>query len=219
MKSTTPATQLFLSKGAKSSKATFHLNGILFMLSPIEDASDSTDLQLLLSAGRVPTEGGVQAQMDMWAALVADSVDDAQLFDSHAFVEECVAAGLVAALGVAKVKVGGLWTRCKGSAAFGRVALRLQHKFTTQELHSVGDAAIAAFFSGRWVDVSPVGASLLITMFDLLGTDNGYLRLAAEAAEVVGEVLELINQQPLRVDNPPQLAHRLKRTAAFFPAA
>ncbi|KAI9346587.1 hypothetical protein BDR26DRAFT_112817 [Obelidium mucronatum] len=212
-------TQLFLSRGKKSSKATFYLHGVLFMLSPVEDADDSTDLQLLVSQRSLAADGGVEAGLRLWANLVADVVGGTQQFDAHGFVGECVGAGLLDALAVARKPVARLWTACKASAAFGRVALRLGHKFTVQQMHRIGDDAVAAFFAGRWLEVTPVSASLLVAMFDLLDPDSGYLRLAAEAAEVLGEVLELVNEQPLSVADPPKLAHRLKRTAAFFPVA
>ncbi|KAJ3029545.1 UNVERIFIED_CONTAM: hypothetical protein HDU68_011845 [Siphonaria sp. JEL0065] len=205
-------TRLYLSKGKKSTKATFHLHGILFMLSPIDEAEHSTDLQLLVSLRTVPEgDKNVMKHMELWADLVDDVVDDVQQFDARGFVNECVAAGLCDALVVAKKPVSRLWTACKASAAFGRVALRLGHKFTVAEMHRIGDEALAAFFGGRWYDVTPVSASLLVAMFDLLDPDNNaFLRLAAEAAEVLGEVLELVNEQPLHVDKPPRLALRLK---------
>ncbi|KAJ3286829.1 hypothetical protein HDU79_006172 [Rhizoclosmatium sp. JEL0117] len=219
-------TQLFLSKGKKSSKATFHLNGVLFMLSPIEAAEDSVDLQLLVAGSRIdggPGGGGVRGHLELWSALVGEQVTDVDQFDAAAFVDEAVRAGLIDALAVSKSHVTRLWTATKQSSAFGRVALRLAHKFTPPQLKDVGDAAISAFFDGRWFDVSPVGASLLVSIFDLLGANedsaSSHLRLAAEAAEVVGEVLELVNEQPLTLENPPTLSHRLKRTAAFFPVA
>ncbi|KAJ3349424.1 hypothetical protein HDU83_000580 [Entophlyctis luteolus] len=213
------ATQLYLSKGKKSSKATFHLHGILYMLSPVEDSPSSVDLQLLISKKSVPSDTNVKAHMDLWARLVSDYVRDTDQFDALVFVDECIKSGLLDALKVSQKKVTALWTTCKTSPAFNRVTLHLGHRFTTSEMHKIGDESLRAFFTGRWYELHPVGTSLLLSIFDLLETDvNAYLRLAAESLEVLNEVLDLVNEQPLVVAEAPVLAHRLKRTASFFPS-
>ncbi|KAJ3117184.1 hypothetical protein HK100_000880 [Physocladia obscura] len=168
----------------------------------------------------MPNDNNVKTHMNLWAHLVADYVGDTDQFDSIAFVDECIKSGLLDALKVSQKKVIALWNSCKTSVAFNKVVVRLNQKFSIQEMHKIGDESIKAYFSGKWYELHAVGTSLLLSMFDLLDTEvNGYLRLAAESLEVLNEVFDLVNEQPLVADKVPTMAHRLKRTASFFPTA
>ncbi|KAI8621370.1 hypothetical protein BC830DRAFT_1163819 [Chytriomyces sp. MP71] len=214
-------TQLFLSKGKNSTKATFTAHRVRYLMGPaLENVDNGADTQFVLSKKNTPTDQGVKVQMDMWADLVSDSLGDKAAFDSAEFVEECDRRGIVDALKISKKRVVALWGQCKSSAAFNRIVLRLGHKWTAVEMKAIGDSAIESFFSGRWYEVSPIGMDLLLAVFiimDEIGQNSAYMKLAAEAAEVVKDVLDLVADEPLLVANPPQLSHRLMRTAAFFP--
>ncbi|KAI8836031.1 hypothetical protein BJ741DRAFT_606594 [Chytriomyces cf. hyalinus JEL632] len=215
-------TQLFLSNGNRGTKATFTAHKIRYLMgAAVEESSDGVSTQFVLSKKNTPLDSAVSVQLDMWADLVSDSIlADSDAFDAAAFVAECMRRGIIDALKVSKKRVLNLWAQCKSSAAFNRIVVRLGHKWTAVEMKAIGDGAIDSFFAGRWHEMSPTGIAFLISIFDILhelGITEPFLVLAAEAAEVVKDVLDLLAQEPLDPKNPTQLSHRLKRTAAFFP--